>query len=255
MTELVKRTLEIASGEVGVTEEGGDNFGPRVEEYLRSVGLGPGNAWCAAFVYWCIEKASKESGVKNPFCRTGYCPSITNWAKEYNILSQTPEPGDVFLLCDHISAYHTGFVESVNGGAFQTIEGNTNLDGSANGYGVFRRTRYNGNKYLFVKWSQLAAEPEKKFKLYINEEHVYDMPLYDGRAFCPIRLVGEKLGYEVGWNQELQVALFNGKEVRADIMLKGSQAFAPIRDIADSFDEIKMKVDSPDRKVFISKSQ
>ena len=46
------------------------NRGPDVETYLRSVGLGPGYAWCAAFVYWCAQQAAKTLGCANPLVQT-----------------------------------------------------------------------------------------------------------------------------------------------------------------------------------------
>ncbi|MBM3449786.1 MAG: hypothetical protein FJX78_02155 [Armatimonadetes bacterium] len=51
MHKLVRRALEIAGSQEGVREVGGPNQGPQVNEYLKSVGLGPGARWCAAFVY------------------------------------------------------------------------------------------------------------------------------------------------------------------------------------------------------------
>jgi hypothetical protein len=49
--------VRIALTQVGATEKGGDNRGPEVEKYLRSVGLGGGYAWCAAFVSWTLREA------------------------------------------------------------------------------------------------------------------------------------------------------------------------------------------------------
>ena len=55
---------------------GGANRGPQVEAYLKSIGLGGGNAWCAAFVYWCINQAAAKLGQDNPYVKTGWCPTI-----------------------------------------------------------------------------------------------------------------------------------------------------------------------------------
>lgn len=40
---------------VGTTERTGRNDGPEVEAFLRSVGLGPGPPWCAAFTTFCLK--------------------------------------------------------------------------------------------------------------------------------------------------------------------------------------------------------
>src|SRR5262249_2899659 len=78
---LLARVVEIARGEIGVQEVPPySNGGPRVEEYLHSVGLGKGLSWCAAFVYWCYEQAAKELGVKNPLVKTAGCLDAWNRA-------------------------------------------------------------------------------------------------------------------------------------------------------------------------------
>lgn len=67
---LLSRVLEIASNQVGVRELGSSS-GPRVKEYLSSVGLGEGYPWCVAFLYFCFNKASQELGITNPMFITG----------------------------------------------------------------------------------------------------------------------------------------------------------------------------------------
>src|SRR5690606_14901529 len=52
-----QRLRSVYIAELGVREASGRNDGTRVEEYLRYCELGPGYAWCAAFVSWCFGKA------------------------------------------------------------------------------------------------------------------------------------------------------------------------------------------------------
>ena len=48
LSPLQMNVLEIASQEIGVVEDPpGSNSGPKVNEYLASVGMDPGHAWCA----------------------------------------------------------------------------------------------------------------------------------------------------------------------------------------------------------------
>jgi hypothetical protein len=54
--------------QVGVRERTGRNDGVEVEAYLRSVGLGKGYPWCAAFTNWCLLQA----GGTPP--KSGYVP-------------------------------------------------------------------------------------------------------------------------------------------------------------------------------------
>jgi hypothetical protein len=142
-----KRVLEIASGEVGVMENPiGSNAGTEVEQYLASVGLGKGFAWCVAFLYFCFDKASKEQGVANPLVKTAGVLNLWNNAtcRKIKIPSFVDDPslikpGHIFIISTGGGFGHAGIVESVEGGFMTTIEGNSNNDGSREGTGVFRR--------------------------------------------------------------------------------------------------------------------
>lgn len=151
---LLARVLAIAAGEEArqVREvPPGSNKGPDVEGYLRSVGLGGGHSWCAAFVYWCFEKAAADLGRANPVFKTAGCLAHWNGAPGKGAQRVTSsraqadpgllQPGMVFIM-DHGGGFgHTGLVESVAGGMITTLEGNSNLNGSREGVGVFRLTR------------------------------------------------------------------------------------------------------------------
>jgi hypothetical protein len=252
---LVRRTLEIAQTQVDVRETPGrPNQGPQVNAYLRSTGLGPGHPWCAAYVYWCIEQAATEAGADNPFIRTAWCPAIDAWAKSHDILEQRPEAGDVFLLYGQTPgslARHTGFVTSTNGAKFGANEGNTNLGGSPEGIGVFLRERTNSNMYRFVRWNKVAGGgDDASFTLLLNERTLLKMPVRDGRALCPIRKWGDALGVQVEWNQADQVALLDGQEINTQVVLIGSSAHAPIRDLVAAAG-LRLRVDDRARKVFV----
>jgi hypothetical protein len=60
--------LGVARSELGNGESGGNNVGPDVERYRA--GHGGNGAWCAAFVYFCIDAAFGELGHRNPIKRT-----------------------------------------------------------------------------------------------------------------------------------------------------------------------------------------
>ena len=148
---LSARALAIASGEVGTMEKPlGSNDGPEVRAYLKSVGLQGRYAWCAAFVYYCVNEAATLHGAANPLPRTGGVLKMWNDAGKagltrvlaadaYNDPSLV-RPGAVFIMDYGKGMGHTGFVEAVSAGKLVTIEGNTNEGGSRNGVGVFRRT-------------------------------------------------------------------------------------------------------------------
>jgi hypothetical protein len=150
ISTLVERAVQIALGENGVREEpAGSNRGAKVDAYNAASGAGNGALWCMSFVYWCFQQAASQTGQSNPMPKTAYCPYLLQWAKDNNKLVTTPQRGDIFLVKGlrdgKPSVIHTGIV---TGGSIQTIEGNTNNDGSANGIGVFTRTRSTSTCYF-----------------------------------------------------------------------------------------------------------
>ena len=157
---ILEKTLEAARGEIGVREDPpGSNRGPKVDEYLRSVGLNPAAgsfAWCAAFVCWCFGKGAAALGAPNPLPRTAGALKLWNdagktgakriGAAEARSKPSLVKPGQVFVLSAGGGLGHVGIVESAENGVLTTIEGNTNDGGSREGVGVFRRTGPNGRK-------------------------------------------------------------------------------------------------------------
>jgi hypothetical protein len=153
-TPLHTAVLEVAGSQVGVMEEPpGSNRGPKVDVYLRSVGINPAAGsfpWCAAFVYWCFQQASKNLAVSNPAIRSAGVLDVWNRAGSSGVprissieAQNEPglvKPGMVFVLSAGAGNGHTGLVERVDGVVLTTIEGNTNTGGSREGVGVFRRT-------------------------------------------------------------------------------------------------------------------
>ena len=154
-TTEIERVLFIADTQVLVTETPANtNTGPKVEEYLKSVGLAKGNPWCAAAVAWCGVKAL---GAHWPLPLTGSCQQLYEKAKAKNLVRSSPEIGDVFLLWfPKLNRFaHTGFIEKAGPKLYEwtTIEGNTSGAGSREGWGCFRRTRSFNPEDRFVRWS------------------------------------------------------------------------------------------------------
>ena len=118
--------------------------------------------WCATFVSWCARRAEIPTSViqnstiagrrSNGFNVVFYSGSSTlasdsdndSYFMGYNY---TPQKGDLFFTR---SWSHVGLVVSCDGTYVTTVEGNTNNDGSADGFGVFVRTRYVGDLYFGV---------------------------------------------------------------------------------------------------------
>lgn len=146
---LLTEALKVAVTQIGVMEDPpGSNKGPVVDQYLASVALPPGLFWCAAYVYWCFNKAAVKLNKNNPLVKTGHV--MTHWNKTAGKKILTAEaidkpslikPGHIFMLNTGGSSGHTGIIEKVDGGFIHTIEGNSNNAGSRNGIGVFRLQR------------------------------------------------------------------------------------------------------------------
>ena len=152
--QLLAAALQIASGEEAkqVREvPKNSNRGPQVDEYLQRVGVSPGNAWCCAFVYWCVDEAAQATARANPLIKTAGCLDHWNRAPAQGarrILRQqavgNPESvksGMIFIMDHGKGLGHTGLVETVAGGLLTTIEGNTDASKTREGGGVYRLTR------------------------------------------------------------------------------------------------------------------
>lgn len=148
MTELARRTLEIAATQIGVREHG-HNRGPEIDQYCRDIGHDPEkrDPWCAIFVSAMVKRACDQLGIPMPFAPTAGCWTLDEKAPVY-MRSSIPVAGCIFLLNGH---KHTGFVEAVNpDGSCVSVEGNTNPGGSVEGDGVYRRTRARRELLCFV---------------------------------------------------------------------------------------------------------
>ncbi len=144
--------------EVGVRELTNNNDGVRVEMYLHSVGAKKGDAWCAAFIAWCF----KQCGVKTTIDASS--ASSINWQnlvyRNHTFLKE-PQAGDTFSIYGYVKkekvtrVHHCGFFDSKVGDGgkfFNTVEGNTNNNGSSEGIGVFTNKRSYNAIWTLSRW-------------------------------------------------------------------------------------------------------
>lgn len=133
-------------------EVGGQNKGPWVRLYM-SGNEGEQWAWCAGFTCFCLKQACASMEQTLPFKTTFSCDSLAAFAKEKGLFvsSEKIGPGSFFLVRRTGTDWtHTGIVVEINNETIKTIEGNTNDEGSREGYEVCGRTR-GLNKMDFVK--------------------------------------------------------------------------------------------------------
>lgn len=142
----------IAYKEIGVKEATGNNDGERVNEYQKTTNTTSGASWCASFVKWCFT----QCGIKTSI--TAWSPSAHNGKNIVYFKTKflkEPRPGDVFTIYSikQKRINHTGFYYSwYNERIYETVEGNTNIDGSNNGNGVYRRKRSYHTTYSITRW-------------------------------------------------------------------------------------------------------
>lgn len=137
---LTDRALSVARSQLGRGEQPrGSNWGQPVQEYLASVGITFPAAWCMAFAYWCVDKAAREAKVTNPLHRTGGVMAQWNALKGTSHQVKRPRRGDLFVMSFGSGLGHIGFVERVEGDRIVTIEGNSNDEGSREGFEVCRK--------------------------------------------------------------------------------------------------------------------
>jgi hypothetical protein len=150
--KLAQRMVMIALTEVGVQEKPrGSNRGLRVDQYQSATDLDPKHwgAWCAAFVCWVMLQAmAAEPGKRYTFKRmtTAAVRFIKSWSLRQDDSTRTRDepgldiqPGDIVIY----RFSHTGIAVTAPDaqGCVQVVEGNTNKDGSREGYEVCKQTR------------------------------------------------------------------------------------------------------------------
>jgi len=152
MVNAAKQHLIAGARELTIKGEG--NRGPWVRAYMDG-SEGRDQLWCMGFVQTVLDQAISQIGgnFTNIVKRSFSCDTVAGEAQRRgNFIGYTlvrsheyhVEPGDIFLLQSSANSRdwtHTGIIIESSGDVFETIEGNTNADGSENGYGVLRRTR------------------------------------------------------------------------------------------------------------------
>jgi hypothetical protein len=109
-----------------------------------------------------VHKAAAELNIQTNFPKTAWTPTLATWAKQNNLyISRNeieagvkPQPGWIALFyypsLGRIA--HSGIVvKTLPLNLILTIEGNTNNDGSREGYKVAKRIRRLKSIYAFIR--------------------------------------------------------------------------------------------------------
>ncbi|NOS94542.1 MAG: hypothetical protein HOP30_21740 [Cyclobacteriaceae bacterium] len=158
---VVEKIAQTYTAEIGVRELTGRNDGARVEEYLAVTGFKKGNAWCAAFIAWSLERTSSDLHVlikhpKSAWAPSWFPPAKTIYVKADKYRNVKPDRADVFGIyyAKDNRIGHVGFIDQwpPNQDYAITVEGNTNTAGSREGDGVYRKRRLKQNIYKVSRW-------------------------------------------------------------------------------------------------------
>lgn len=141
-------------------EAGGDNLGPWVRAYL---GWDSAEArWCAGFTCTALEQAAATLGVSQPIASSASCDTLADRAKTAGkfiaeskvakglVQKSAIKPGSFFLVRATPNDWvHVGIVKAAGADSFSTYEGNTNDNGSSNGFEAVSRERgYAGKDFI-----------------------------------------------------------------------------------------------------------
>jgi len=164
LKQCVERALLAAAKEADVfkTKEVGNNSGPRVEMFLKSCGLGPGNPWCAAMVNWTLDQGDYPKGLiggiqYRPATGRAAVRYWLAWAIQNDLLVpiEKVQRGDLGLWVGADGKGHMFWVPEAKKilGIWwiRTIEGNGNEEGSREGTKVVRKWRRCTSKYKFIR--------------------------------------------------------------------------------------------------------
>ncbi|WP_223671179.1 peptidoglycan-binding domain-containing protein [Kangiella shandongensis] len=138
-------------------EFGGDNRGPWVRLYLDGHD-GDKFYWCAGFVRFCMRQAAEALNISMPMKTSGSCDYMAAqgenegfFVSEGDVTHRDIPTGSMFLVRKTDNDWtHVGLVIKAEESVFRTIEGNTNDDGSSNGYEVCERSRGYSDKDFII---------------------------------------------------------------------------------------------------------
>lgn len=139
--------IRVAKSQLGVREGYSNGHWNNIQKYSPAVpGLewSQGMAWCATFCAWVFMTAGEADSTP----RTASCATGVAWFKTRGRFSEYPAVGaQVFF--GNGGGTHTGIVVSYTADTITTVEGNTNLGGSAEGDGVYSRVRRRRDSYVY----------------------------------------------------------------------------------------------------------
>lgn len=160
--------IQVALTQVGY-HEGSNNY-TKYGEYFGW----PNTAWCGWFVSWCAAQAGVPTSVLR---RQGYADVGSFGLQKFTADEKLPQSGDLYFTYGHV-----GFVYSVNGNYFTTIEGNSSDQVEMETFSLydsrywFASPNYGGSNNAShthtMETGYDAAHPHKEYKYCTNCDYV-----------------------------------------------------------------------------------
>lgn len=158
------RMLEVARSQIGVKESpAGSNRVKFNRAYYGRDVSGSAYPWCAAFMWWCAQKAGIPKSVIPKTASTGMRSyGMEDWFRAKGRYGRKPKVGALVVF----TFSHIGVVEKVlSGGRIQTIEGNTDSSGSRTGGRVMRKIRSSSiHGYCYPKYKASSSKSSSNAK-------------------------------------------------------------------------------------------
>lgn len=144
----VSSVLHLASSQVSyheAREAGHWNNVQKYSEQLPGFKWSDGQPWCCTFAHWCLWQA----GIEVPKgARSASCLTSVNAFKKAGRFTEYPVNGAI-VFYGAKGGEHCGIVTGWDLVHVQTIEGNTNTSGAAEGDGVYVKERERRAEYVY----------------------------------------------------------------------------------------------------------
>ncbi|GCD37928.1 hypothetical protein OEIGOIKO_05738 [Streptomyces chrestomyceticus JCM 4735] len=142
-----RRVIATARAEVGTHEGRSSGRWNNIQKYSPAVpGLewSQGQAWCSTFVSWVFRKA----GCAQLAPVTASCAVGVDWFRSRGRFTEYPVIGGPVYFGPG-GGSHVGICIAYTDSTITTVEGNTNINGSAEGDGVYLKSRPRKSDYVY----------------------------------------------------------------------------------------------------------
>jgi hypothetical protein len=242
MNDYRQTLIDIALRYVGTEEQPlGSNRGFLIDRWNAQVNAPIGSFWCCSFVSSMGMELETKCGIDWPLPFSADCDVVYWAAKRKLVLSKSGSPGDLVVCHRNDDAFHIGIVGNRDeNGTLQSIEGNSNNDGSRNGIKVALRSNVmagrNPVNVSFIKWSRLIDDNASK--ILVNDKAVD--PIFEyGKLYLPLRKSLEALHGVLLTTQNLKStadgSAWNGEPIPYGMITRNGSRYIRMSDFITHF--------------------